>query len=368
MKIKLNQLQPNPYRDFNIDPIDQDNVTVLAESIREDGFWGGVVIRENNGAYQIAAGHHRIEAAKAAGITDADFTVKAIDDAAMIRIYARENATQRGNNSTSVAGSVASAIRYLAMDKFCGREITSAKAREQGIGEPAILEFLNGVPGINRNVIKEQLANLKSSGAYARIIKEVGNEVEAKIIEQEKIADEEAKAKLNAMRERSAKASAKASESPVTFDFEGVAKVFKNSNQVKVFREICTDQGVTPYLQIDQQARLAKAIADEAKAKNQELSGRFIRDEAMNLVINVKHKERQLSMQEQAALARKSRENKLLELQNEFSKHIKAAISCGYQIGQVEKDWPVDEAFIITSELRNRIDDIKKLADELSRL
>ena len=35
-------------------------------------------------------------------------------DGGMIRVYARENATQRGNTGTAMAGTVASAIRFLA--------------------------------------------------------------------------------------------------------------------------------------------------------------------------------------------------------------------------------------------------------------
>jgi hypothetical protein len=37
----------------------------------------------------------------------------------------------------------------------------------KGIGEPLILTFLHGVPGINASTIKDQLASLKSSGHYA---------------------------------------------------------------------------------------------------------------------------------------------------------------------------------------------------------
>jgi hypothetical protein len=42
-----------------------------------------------------------------------------------------------------------------------------------GIGREIILRFLNqkrDIPGINRNVVDDQLANLKASGDYQRII------------------------------------------------------------------------------------------------------------------------------------------------------------------------------------------------------
>jgi hypothetical protein len=49
-----------------------------------------------------------------AGYTIADVAVsKDLDEGAMIRVYARENATQRGNTGTATAGMIASAVRFL---------------------------------------------------------------------------------------------------------------------------------------------------------------------------------------------------------------------------------------------------------------
>ena len=67
---------------------------------------------------QIASGHHRVEAAKIAaskGIIEpvADIAIGNFDDAAMVRIYIGENATQRGNNGSAVTGGVASVFKYL---------------------------------------------------------------------------------------------------------------------------------------------------------------------------------------------------------------------------------------------------------------
>jgi hypothetical protein len=37
---------------------------------------------------------------------------------------------------------------------------------ERGIGYDVILEFLDEIPGVNMNTVKQQLANLKASGDY----------------------------------------------------------------------------------------------------------------------------------------------------------------------------------------------------------
>jgi hypothetical protein len=57
----------------------------------------------------------------------ADVFVGDLDDVAMIRVYARENATQRGNSSSAVAGSVASAVRFLS--SFCLRRTSVQLSR-----------------------------------------------------------------------------------------------------------------------------------------------------------------------------------------------------------------------------------------------
>lgn len=110
----------------------------------------------------------------------------------MIRVYARENATQRGNSSTAVAGTVASAVRFLAKVLMVDGDVARNLARSQkaletikgqlasdkGLGWDFILSFLQGVPGINKPAVEQQLANLKASGDYARIIGKVKDEIE----------------------------------------------------------------------------------------------------------------------------------------------------------------------------------------------
>lgn len=341
MLVELKKLKPNPCREFAVDPIDEDSVAALAQSIKDNGFWGGVVLRQtDNGEIQIGAGHHRIDAAMKAGIKTADLFVGRFDDPAMIRIYATENATQRGNSSTAIAGSVASAIRFLVKAVMTGNlsgipersrrglETTRGQLEtDRGLGEPIITEFLDGIPGIKKNSVTEQLANLKASGDYSRIVKEVGEEIEREnrealkalakaekeeaeakaaaekieierkeIAKRAKAARDEAAAKkieldrqraeamaqlaekrrkeadakmkefeaLRATRDTSAKATAKADAHEKTFD-QGVARYLKNPEQVKAFRDAVEGAGVKSYLPVSAHTRLAKALVDKGK-------------------------------------------------------------------------------------------------------
>lgn len=222
MLLNLSALKANPYRDFAVDPMDTEAVEQLRLSIEEDGFWGGVVARSTPAGYEIAAGHHRVEAARAAGLNSAEIFVGDFDDAGMIRIYAKENATQRNNGSSAAAGTVAAAIRYLARESFTKLELANSRVqvghggtREKAVGEPAISDLLEGVPGVSESSVRQQLKNLKDSGDYARIIREVEQQVGAAIeAEQARIAAEleaaaearrQAEAEAHAAAERAAK-------------------------------------------------------------------------------------------------------------------------------------------------------------------
>jgi hypothetical protein len=54
--------------------------------------------------------------------------VSEISDADMIRMYANENATQRGNSGTAIAGSFASAVKFLAKGLLVGSRNPSKRS------------------------------------------------------------------------------------------------------------------------------------------------------------------------------------------------------------------------------------------------
>ncbi len=194
MRVELKALKPNPFRNFKVDPIDPLVVESLKKSIKDNpaGFWGGIVARRTkDNVIELAFGHHRVAAARAVGIQEDDIKVAEISDTEMIRMYANENATQRGNDGTAVAGTVASALKFLLKGMFSGNlagfPARSKKAletllgqagTERGLGWDIILEFLHGIPGVNKNTIMQQLANLKASGDYDEIVESVKAEIE----------------------------------------------------------------------------------------------------------------------------------------------------------------------------------------------
>jgi len=93
MKVQIKNLEPNPYRDMNNYPMDENKVKSLTESIQQTGFWDNILARKQNGKIQIAYGHHRLAALREVmkPTDEVDIPVKELDDATMIKIMANEN-------------------------------------------------------------------------------------------------------------------------------------------------------------------------------------------------------------------------------------------------------------------------------------
>ena len=115
MKLKLKDILPNPFRDVKRNPLDEAKVAELVSSIHDTGFWDNVVVRKNKaGKYELAYGHHRIAAAIKAGIVEADFIVKKLDDAMMLKIMARENSETYKYTVLALIESVRGVVEALA--------------------------------------------------------------------------------------------------------------------------------------------------------------------------------------------------------------------------------------------------------------
>lgn len=455
MRIELKSLQPNPFRNFKVDPIDPEVVDALKASIKENpaGFWGGIIARQTkNNGIQLAFGHHRIRAAIAAGIREVNGEVKVvpeISDAEMIRMYANENATQRGNTGTAIAGSVASATAFLLHGLFSGHlggfpprskkaleTLLGQAGAERGIGWDLILDFLQEIPGVNVNTVKQQLANLKASGVYDEIIETVKAAVEEEQKEQlrqlaaleeqkrkaaeaqllaeqrakeaeehrkemvkaERAAKEEAgrkraeadakraeydkeKARLEA--EAAAKRKAEAEEQmkkfdalrvrrdamdgaagierEITFDFEGVSKHLKSAGHIDTFRTLVTGQGIKPYLPVNRQAALAKKLVDGVGGG--EVTSSYLRENIMEMVLNVRGAERRLDATEKAELLRKDWDAKARSYQDDFARQARGALAAAVQLSDHCNKRPKGVTLHVTSEFAQAV---KKIESAIS--
>lgn len=95
MKIKVADLEPNPFRDFDSYPIDRERVDGLKDSIEKDEYWGGIPVRPHptkKGKYQIGCGHHRLVCLQESKVEMIEARVVPYDKLGMIRVMTNENA------------------------------------------------------------------------------------------------------------------------------------------------------------------------------------------------------------------------------------------------------------------------------------
>lgn len=89
----LDQLLPYPDQPFR--PYAEEALMELAEDIRLNGILSPVLVRPLDGAYQILAGHNRVNAAKLAGLSTAPCIVKEVGDNDAQLILVNTNLNQR---------------------------------------------------------------------------------------------------------------------------------------------------------------------------------------------------------------------------------------------------------------------------------
>jgi len=183
MKIKIKDLEPNPYRDLNNYPMDLEKIESLKASIIQTGFWDNILARKQDGKYQIAYGHHRLAVLRAIFNPDdeIDIPVKDLDNATMIQIMANENMEQ-WQSSPAVVLETVKAIRDFLNSELAKcetwEEATSNKSirglfetqrsfettKGSGVGQTTILKFLG--TGWKQWMIQDSLKALEqiSSG------------------------------------------------------------------------------------------------------------------------------------------------------------------------------------------------------------
>ena len=115
MKVKVKDLLPNPFRDMENYPIDQEKVEYLINSIDETGFWDNILARKKDDKFEIAYGHHRLVALQKIFQPDdeVDIPVKKISDETMIKIMANENNDLWGTNIKIIDETVRVVRQYI---------------------------------------------------------------------------------------------------------------------------------------------------------------------------------------------------------------------------------------------------------------
>lgn len=91
-QVSVTSIDANPHRDLDTYPWIESKVEALCRSIDAVGLWEGIIARPAGKRYQLAFGHHRLEAAKRNGITEVKVVVRDdLSDQQMLEFMGREN-------------------------------------------------------------------------------------------------------------------------------------------------------------------------------------------------------------------------------------------------------------------------------------
>lgn len=182
MKKPISEILPNPHRNFDIYPVGETQVELLIDSINDVGMFLGLPARKTESGYEIACGHHRLEALRRTGATHVDLAVNNYSDEDMLKIMIRENSTQRGNENfgavlDSVGAVLVQCVRVLYKGGVQGlpdvnwvtikTNITSG----EGIGYKLIHKT---EPSLSEKLARTALSTFRSTGTYLSLLKKGG--------------------------------------------------------------------------------------------------------------------------------------------------------------------------------------------------
>jgi hypothetical protein len=236
MRVSIDKIKPNPFRDFSLDPIDPEQVGRLALSHDQIGQFGAIPVRPcptEPGFFEQGSGHHNIAAMRQRGDTEVNVESRERSDREMVKLMQLENLTQRHNNAGAVADSLAAEVRIATREMLVGNGLndavhtvkTEAATRmawlKEGPGVPRLYAGVNGfelkeakeakelpetVEVMTARNLRAALSTLKATGHVAKIMAEEFDRFDA---ERERLAAEEAEAeRLRQIEEAEAAAAA----------------------------------------------------------------------------------------------------------------------------------------------------------------
>lgn len=233
MLIQISKIVPNPFRRFDLYPIDKDEVERLVVSMDEVDFFRPIV-RQVGDEYQLVFGHHRLAAFMRSGIPEINAELVDWTDDEMLAAMARENLVRHEDTAAARLDAVAAyayrsslwMLQRRNTPEMSGVQNTSSDASvrskilNDGPGEDILYQEMNGIGQdeiIKRGKLQVAIAQLKQSGEMAKIVSRAYAAVEAARIAREErerkaAAEEQLRVKREAERVRNAAIAREAEE------------------------------------------------------------------------------------------------------------------------------------------------------------
>lgn len=136
VKILVQDLLPNPFRDLTRYPINQEKIETLKTSIGLTTFWDNLLARPsptNPKKKELAYGIHRLRALEQLSITAIDIPVRNLSDTDMMRIMAHENMTEWAHNAEIDQETVRAVVRAFADSRIELPTVNSRRGAGEGV-------------------------------------------------------------------------------------------------------------------------------------------------------------------------------------------------------------------------------------------
>jgi hypothetical protein len=115
--VPINLIDPNQHRDLATYPWLEHKVGHLMASMQEVGFWAGVIARRVGDRYELAFGHHRLEAARRLKITKIPLLLADLTDLQMLQYMGRENGEDYNTEFLVMMNTWEGGVNFLANSK-----------------------------------------------------------------------------------------------------------------------------------------------------------------------------------------------------------------------------------------------------------
>lgn len=113
-RVPIEKVDPNPYRIMGKYPFCRRKVEALKLSMKTLGLWESVLARETpDGRYQIAFGHHRLQAAKEIGLVSVSLIIRELTNKEMIQFMGRENMEDYNSDFLIMLSTWESGVKYV---------------------------------------------------------------------------------------------------------------------------------------------------------------------------------------------------------------------------------------------------------------
>lgn len=89
--VDIGAIDPNPHRQLGRYKFNERKIAALQQSYDDVGHWPSIIVRRRGNRFEQAFGHHRMEAARRAGMTQVPVIVREIADIEMLKLMSREN-------------------------------------------------------------------------------------------------------------------------------------------------------------------------------------------------------------------------------------------------------------------------------------